>query len=394
MIVVASVTPNSAAHTLLKQRECVASVNVNPMTAAESKEMLHAWLRFHGKTLNTAHTEAVLKSRQVSLPLHLHSLINELIAVGFNDKFDNILNAYVRLSSLDALFNALLGRWELDCGGVRVVRNVMTALWASRRGLSEAELMDVAGVSCAQWMPLFFAVSEQLFCANGQLLIVHDGLKHAVEQRYLQQTEADVAADAAAAASGATTGATGARNTMSNIFNTASSTASGGGGSGGSDDDLCSIVHVHMSDANGADDMLPYLANYITRGVPRTAASESGKEAGEIAGLDMSSGGATSLGAVGAGAMRGTSFSDYDSDYNNVRDLESGGASSNSSGGIKKTNASIIALHNKMAEYFERPEVSMHRRADELPFQYLQSGQVVSFCVYLCVCVCVCDFFF
>ena len=66
----------------------------------------------------------------------------------------------------------------------------MTLLWAARRGLSEAELLDLLGhdgipLPRARWSPLHLAAEPSLVNRSGLIGFFHDYLRQAVEGRYL-----------------------------------------------------------------------------------------------------------------------------------------------------------------------------------------------------------------
>jgi hypothetical protein len=46
-------------------------------------------------------------------------------------------------------------------------RQALTALWASRAGLSETELLAIAGLAPVQWAPVDLALEEALGSASG-----------------------------------------------------------------------------------------------------------------------------------------------------------------------------------------------------------------------------------
>ena len=67
----------------------------------------------------------------------------------------------------------------------------MTHLWASRRGLTESELLELPH---AVWSPLYLALHESLVSRSGLLNFFHDFLRKAVENRYLSTTNEKIAA--------------------------------------------------------------------------------------------------------------------------------------------------------------------------------------------------------
>ena len=79
------------------------------------------------------------------------------------------------------------------------MRDALSAIWAARHGLAEAELLDLLGrdgapLPRAHWSPLYLAADRSLVSHSGLLGFFHDYLRQAVRERYLptpaQQHEA------------------------------------------------------------------------------------------------------------------------------------------------------------------------------------------------------------
>ena len=71
-----------------------------------------------------------------------------------------------------------------------LVRDAMSLIWAARRGLSEAELLDLLGADgeplpAAYWSPLSLAAEQSLVSRSGLIGFFHDYVRRAVEGRYL-----------------------------------------------------------------------------------------------------------------------------------------------------------------------------------------------------------------
>ena len=122
-------------------------------------------------------------------PLFLKVLLEELRQCGRYETLKTQLDFYLSSQTTDDLYERVLERLESDGNGDSV-RKVMTALWASRAGLSEPELLAITGLVPLQWAPIDLAL-EKAFGRNGNRLVFdHDYLRIAVEDRYLPSEEA------------------------------------------------------------------------------------------------------------------------------------------------------------------------------------------------------------
>ncbi len=99
---------------------------------------------------------------------------------------------YLSVKTVEGLYEKILERYEEDYDRERpgLVRDAMSFIWASRRGLSETELLNLLGsnsqpLPIAYWSPLYLAVEESFVSKSGLLNFFHDFLRKAVEHRYL-----------------------------------------------------------------------------------------------------------------------------------------------------------------------------------------------------------------
>ena len=75
----------------------------------------------------------------------------------------------------------------------------MSLLWAARRGLSEAELVDLLGkngevLPAAYWSPLYLAAEQSLVSRSGLIGFSHSYFRQAVQERYLPRESGQQAA--------------------------------------------------------------------------------------------------------------------------------------------------------------------------------------------------------
>ncbi len=109
-----------------------------------------------------------------------------------HEQLDERIAHYLSAESVPDLYQRILERYETDYDRQRagLVRQAMSWLWATRRGLHEAELLDLLGDAGARlpgtlWSPLFLAAEGSLVNRSGLIGFFHDYLRRAVEARYL-----------------------------------------------------------------------------------------------------------------------------------------------------------------------------------------------------------------
>jgi ATP/maltotriose-dependent transcriptional regulator MalT len=168
-----------------------ATHTVSPLTGADRRELVAAFLARSSKRLGPDLTDRLVAHPSTANPLFLRTVLDELRQHGDHFTLGDVIDAHLAAPDLAGLFAAVLGRWERDFERDRpgLVRDALTALWAARRGLTEPELLDVLGgddpLPHAFWSPLFLAAGESLALRAGLLGFLHEPLRTAVAARWL-----------------------------------------------------------------------------------------------------------------------------------------------------------------------------------------------------------------
>ncbi len=118
--------------------------------------------------------ERIAAAPQTANPLYLRALLEELRLWHEHETLEGRIDHYLSATTVAELYQRILERYEQDyerdCPGL--VRDAMSLLWAARRGLSEAELMDLLGsdgqpLPRAHWSPLYLAAEQSLVNRSG-----------------------------------------------------------------------------------------------------------------------------------------------------------------------------------------------------------------------------------
>jgi hypothetical protein len=174
------------------------TLTIRPLQEREQRVLVKQYLGRYAKQLVAELRIKILSHPLAGSPLFLRVLLEELRQCGRYDTLAEQLDGYLTVVTIDDLYERVLERLEEDGNGENV-RKVMTALWASKAGLSEEELLSIKGLASLEWVPIDLALKEA-FGRNGNLLLIdHDYLRKAVENRYLtcqedrQQAHSDIA---------------------------------------------------------------------------------------------------------------------------------------------------------------------------------------------------------
>lgn len=157
---------------------------IAPLKAKEQDALIKQYLGRYTKQLVTELRQRIVIHPLAGSPLFLRVLLEELRQCGRYETLADQLAGYLSAETIDDLYERVLERLEADGNGENV-RKVTTALWASRAGLSEEELLSITGLKQLQWAPIDLALEEALGRNGNRLVFDHDYLRKAAEDRYL-----------------------------------------------------------------------------------------------------------------------------------------------------------------------------------------------------------------
>jgi tetratricopeptide (TPR) repeat protein len=160
------------------------SISVKPLSRSQTALLLSSYLARFNKKLPNNLVRQVLAHPLSSNPLFLRTLAEELRVFGVHEELQRTLDTALVSQTVDDLFEFVLQRVENDFGRVGV-RDGMTAIWASRSGLLEKEILSIAGLSPASWAAIRHALGDGLQEISGRLTFAHGHLRTAVADRYL-----------------------------------------------------------------------------------------------------------------------------------------------------------------------------------------------------------------
>ena len=159
-------------------------LKVRPLGKRDQTKLIKDYLAKYRKEITPAQTKRVQSHPLSGNPLFLRTLLEELRVFGVYEKLEQKLTHYLQSQTVDDLFERVLERIEQDTS-IKHVRSAMDAIWASRAGLAQDELLAITGLVPATWAPIHNALDEAILESNGRFTFGHDYLRQAVEDRYL-----------------------------------------------------------------------------------------------------------------------------------------------------------------------------------------------------------------
>lgn len=178
----------------LKKRQWP-TLNIQPLSFEERKDLISFYLRQYTKTLSDPRVEKIASSEHTANPLYLKVLLEELRQFGKHERLDERIDYYLQAKDPYELYARVLVRWEEDYEeGDDLVGDALSLIWASRRGLTESELLEILGTDespfpSARWSPLFLAARESLISRSGLLNFGHNFIRDSVRNTYIPTEE-------------------------------------------------------------------------------------------------------------------------------------------------------------------------------------------------------------
>ena len=172
------------------------TLQVEALKPEERWELIDKYLERYSKRLNADRVKRIEEADQTANPLYLCALLEELRVFGIYEQLDQRIQYYLSAPTVECLYQKILERYEEDYDRDRpgLVRDSMSLLWGARRGLSEAELLEMLGsdqgpLPRAYWSPLYLAADQSLVSRSGMVGFFHDYFRQAVYNRYVPTKE-------------------------------------------------------------------------------------------------------------------------------------------------------------------------------------------------------------
>ncbi len=172
----------------------VPPLDVKPLDESERRQLIRDFLSQHTRDLGDQRTSRIVSAPQTANPLYLRVLLDELRVFGVHEELNARIDWYLEAQDPFELYEKVIIRWEEAYeGDSDLVGDVLSLIWAARRGLSEAELLEALGnagrpLPHAVWSPLRLAMADSLISRGGLLTFAHDYLRSAVREAYLPST--------------------------------------------------------------------------------------------------------------------------------------------------------------------------------------------------------------
>jgi hypothetical protein len=172
------------------------TLSLEEFTHSDREQFINEYLALFSKRLDTRRVVRIANAAQTGNPAFLQMLLEELRLFGEHERLEERIGYYLDAMDLRDLSGRILERYEQDyeAGHPGLVRDIFTAIWSSRMGFYESELLDFLGSADepfpqATWSALRAGTEASLMARSGFLGFRQAAFGQAVEQRYLSTPE-------------------------------------------------------------------------------------------------------------------------------------------------------------------------------------------------------------
>jgi len=167
-------------------------LRLRPLSESERLELMRRYLGEFGKRLSTRELDDLVRLEPASNPLFLRTILEQLRHAGGLPDLAGQLRNYLAANDLTEAFDRVLESLENAYDGPTpgLAKSALALLVSGRRGLTEAELLDLLGsagehLPIRRWSALGLALEPHLLRIEGVLTFVTRQLWSAAEKRYL-----------------------------------------------------------------------------------------------------------------------------------------------------------------------------------------------------------------
>ncbi len=175
------------------------TLEIPSLRPEDRRQLLLQTLTRQGRSLPRDQLALIANAAQTASPQFLRVLLEELRVHGDHSTLASRLTLALNAANTAELYALVLDRLErdYDVRAKGLVRAMTSLLWATRQGLSDAELADILSPSGqplprALLSPLFLALEPYLTDRQGRIAIGQGALRRAVERKFLGEDSARI----------------------------------------------------------------------------------------------------------------------------------------------------------------------------------------------------------
>lgn len=170
-------------------------LNIGVQSKESRKQIVKDYLKSFSKSLTPSQEERLGEDKKCENPLVLLSVLDELRVFGVHEKLDDQINYYLAAPDKESLFILIIKHIEElfkdDKSPNNLVKDILSLLALSSRGLSETEILEISGATPLYWSQLLNGMAGQLVIVNGTVSFSNSMIRDAVYEYFLPDSESE-----------------------------------------------------------------------------------------------------------------------------------------------------------------------------------------------------------
>jgi len=157
------------------------------------KNIIQKYYEKFSKKLSAQQLNRIISDKKSENPLALLAILDDLRVFGNFDIFDRQIEERLSKESNESLFDLFLQNIESifkNDNNKNAVRDILSLIALSRRGLTETEIVNISKVPMLYWSQLLNCLSAHLMIINGVAAFSSGIMLNAVKKRYLKDVSA------------------------------------------------------------------------------------------------------------------------------------------------------------------------------------------------------------
>jgi len=169
-------------------------ISIPALDIENRKRLITDYLLSFGKKLTPSQTDRIAKDKENANPMVLCALLDELRFVNYHRKLDEEIDKYLAAQSIPDFYDKVLERLEkifdyTDTEASNLAADILSLLYVSRNGLSEAEIIALTGAKPVYWSQLYNAIRKNILVCGGLLNFSNNYIREAIKHRYFSEKE-------------------------------------------------------------------------------------------------------------------------------------------------------------------------------------------------------------
>jgi len=157
--------------------------SLSPLPYDMRTKFVEHYLDSYGKKLNRVQIERILNHPLYSNTLLLRLFVDELINFGEHEKLDQFIDYYLQANNAKEFFLLLFERYE-GIFGKLFIKNILSLLAFSYKGLSEHAIIEITKTTQLRWSQFYCSFYYNLINVNNLLTIADNTLKNIIVSNY------------------------------------------------------------------------------------------------------------------------------------------------------------------------------------------------------------------